>query len=76
VVSVLQLGLIFHFIFNSEQRRVFQLVQYIVGPKLSKWKYNLHYKRSVKVFKPMTKQNNLKMADVWDMALYSLVEAD
>jgi hypothetical protein len=28
VVLVVQLGLIFHFILNPEQRRVFQLVQY------------------------------------------------
>jgi hypothetical protein len=30
VVLVVQLGLMFHFILNPEQRRVFQLVQYKV----------------------------------------------
>jgi hypothetical protein len=30
VVLVVQLGLIFHFILNPEQRRVFQLVQNII----------------------------------------------
>jgi hypothetical protein len=31
VVLALQLGLIFHFILNPEQRRVFQLVLYILN---------------------------------------------
>jgi hypothetical protein len=37
VVLVVQLGLIFHFILNPEQRRVFQLVLYINTAASKEW---------------------------------------